>query len=54
MDHLVMFVIFHVHVITYQNFNYHTFITFLLKKFIFWNENVFKLMTWYSNMIKII
>jgi len=39
MAHLTMFVIFHVNVITRQIIIYHTFITSLLKKFIFWNEN---------------
>jgi hypothetical protein len=35
-----MFVIFHVNVITCQNFNfYHTFIVSLLKKLIFWYES---------------
>jgi hypothetical protein len=33
-----MLAIFHVNVITYQIFNYHTFIASLRKKLNFWNE----------------
>jgi hypothetical protein len=48
-----MFVIFHVHVIICQIFNYHRFITFFWKKSFFEMKN-FNLMTWYFNMIQII
>jgi hypothetical protein len=51
MAHLVMLVIFNVNVITYQNFNlpyiYHIF----AGKFSFFKMKIFKLVTWYPNMV---
>jgi hypothetical protein len=53
MAHLIMLVIFYVDVISCQNFNlphiYHIFV----KKTPFFEMKIFKVVTWYPNMIHI-
>ncbi len=49
MAHLLMLVIFHVNVIICQNFNLPCIYCIFAKKLIF---KIFKLVTWYPNMIQ--
>jgi hypothetical protein len=53
MVHLAMLVIFHVNIITYQNFNLpQNYCIFARKKSFFEMKN-FKLITWYPNKVQI-
>jgi hypothetical protein len=53
MAHLVMFVIFHVNVITCQIFNLLHIYDIFVKKNSFFEMKNFKLITWYPNGIQI-
>jgi hypothetical protein len=53
MAHLVMLVIFHMNAITCQNFNLPHIFCIVVEKKSFFNTKIFKLTTWYLNMVQI-
>jgi hypothetical protein len=53
MVHLVMLVIFYVDMISCQNFKYTTHLSHLCSKNSFFEMKIYKLVTWYLNMVHI-
>ncbi len=53
MAHLVMLVIFHVDVISCQNFKYTIHLSHFCSKSSFFEMKIYKLVTWYPNMVHI-
>jgi hypothetical protein len=52
MAHVAILIIFHVNVITCQNFNLPHIYHICVKKNSFFEMKIFKLITWYPNMVQ--